>query len=83
MIIAIETTRRPEASFSPISHHSPTLLQDGFASKCFCATRNKGGNKVNKFGGKEKTERERGGLFTSNKETLGISVSLYKEKKDN
>lgn len=39
--------------------------------------------RVNKFGGKEKTERERGGLFTSNKETPGVSVSLYKEKKDN
>ena len=83
MIIAIETTRRPEASFSPISHHFPTLLQDGFASKCFWAARNREKKRVNKFGGKEKTQREKGGHVTSTKETRGISVFLYREKKDN
>lgn len=39
--------------------------------------------RVNKFGGKEKTQREKGGHVTSTKETRGISVLLYREKKDN
>ena len=60
MIIAIETTRRPEASFSPISHHFPTILQDGFASKCFWAARNREKKKGKQVWWERKdTERER------------------------
>ena len=84
MIIAIETTRRPEASFSPISHHSPTPLQDGFASKCFCAARNKGEKKGKQIWWERKdTHTQRWGHVTSNREIQGISDFLYREKKDN
>ena len=58
MIIAIETTRRPEASFSPISHHSPPLSKMVLPLNASVLLQTREKKRVNKFGGKEKTHTE-------------------------